>query len=59
MELCFNGVIEVLENRENLRFIYDKEDPGKMSTIIDESYKPPFLKWGGDPKDPKCHYGSG
>ena len=27
MELCFNGVIEVLKNRENLRFADDKVDP--------------------------------
>ena len=40
MELDFNGVIEVLNNRENLRFIGDKVDPGKMSMIINESFKP-------------------
>ena len=42
MELCFNGVIEVLKNRGNLRFIGDKVDLGKTGMIINEVYKPPF-----------------
>ena len=42
MELCFNGVIEVLENRGHFRFICDKVDPGKTSMIINGSYKLPF-----------------
>ena len=40
IELCFNGVVEVLENRRNLKFICDKEDPGKTGMTINGSYKP-------------------
>ena len=43
-ELCFNSVIEVLENRGNFKFIGDKLVPSKMGMIINESYKPPFPK---------------
>ena len=48
IELCFNGVIEVLENRGSFRFIYDKEDQGKAGMIINESSKPPFSIGGSD-----------
>ena len=44
MELCSNSVIEVLENRGNLKFVGDKVDPSKMGMIINESYKPPFFR---------------
>ena len=57
MELCFNGVIEILENRGNLKFIDDKVDSGKMGMIINEVYKPPFPRWGPPWRDPKRHYG--
>ena len=41
-------MVEVLENRENLIFICDKEDLGKTDMIINKSYKPSFPKRGSD-----------
>ena len=48
IELCFNGVIEVLENKGNLRFINGKKNLGKAGMIINKSHKPPFSKGGSD-----------
>ena len=48
IELCFNGVIKVLKNRGNLKFICDKEDPGKTGMVINESYKPLFPRRASD-----------
>ena len=44
MKLCFNSMIEVLKNRGNFKFIGDKVDLNKTGMIINESYKPPFLR---------------
>ena len=41
-------MIEVLENGWNLGFICDKVDPGKTGMVINESYKPPLSRGGGD-----------
>ena len=46
IKLCFNGVIKVLKNKENLGFICDKEDLGKVGMIINESHKPLFPRGG-------------
>ena len=48
MKLCFDSMIEVLENGWNLRFICDKVDLGKTGMVIYESYKPPLSRGGGD-----------
>ena len=41
-------MIEVQEYRGDLRFIIDKEDPGKTGMIINKGYKPLFHKRGVD-----------
>ena len=48
IELCFYGVIEVLEDRVNLKFISDKEDLGKTGMIINKDHKPLFPRGGNE-----------
>ena len=48
IELHFDGVIEVLENKGNPRFINDKKDPNKVGMNINTIHKPLFPRAGSD-----------
>ena len=48
IELCFYGMIDILEYRGNLKFIIDMEDLGKTSMIINKGHKLSFPKRGSD-----------
>jgi len=44
ISLPFGGLIEVPEDRGDLRFVGDKKDPGKTGMVINKGYEPPFSR---------------
>ena len=43
-EVRFCGVLEVPEDRGDLRFVGDKKDTCKTSMVINKGYEPPFFR---------------
>ena len=48
IELCFYGVIKVLECRGNVGFVGDQKNPSKTSIVINKGHKPSFSREGSD-----------